>query len=187
MPLLSRLALTSLLASAAVLVGAPGTNGSTPSARLTDNSLDPILLPLDNYFDNDGIDSADIRDGNFDGSGYVYPAEELPAAGAITVESIPFLFPSSAPCDMNNVFALGQEISLPPVNYHVAYLLLAASYSPSSSTATFDGATRVPARAGTAHCVAAVPFGRLCLMKSFQARFGGRKRPCLPAGTVETR
>jgi len=128
--------LASLLGLTIVLMAAPGTNGSISSAPLTNNGLDPIPVSLESYFDNDGIDSVGIRDGNFDGSGYVYPAEELPAAGPITVDGILFEFPSSAPGDRNNVVALGQDIALPKGHYHGAYVLLAASYGANSGIAT---------------------------------------------------
>src|SRR5260370_16767581 len=133
-----------LLGLTIVLIAAPGHTGLISLRPLTKKSLDPIPVPLESYFDNDGIDSVDIRDGNFDGSGYVYPAEELPAAGPITVDGILFEFPSSAPGDMNNVVALGQDIELPKGHYHGAYVLLSASYGANSGTATVhysDGST----------------------------------------------
>src|SRR5262245_60242460 len=55
---------------------------------------DPVPVPLDAYFDNDGIDTAAARGGDFDGSGYTFPGEELPT-GRVEVDGVPFLFPSS--------------------------------------------------------------------------------------------
>src|SRR6266496_3757692 len=49
----------------------------------------PVPVPLDSYFDNDGIDALPIspHDGNFDGSGYTFPGEELPS-GSTTVAGV---------------------------------------------------------------------------------------------------
>lgn len=83
---------------------------------------DPITVPLDAYLDNDGIDTAAARGGNFDGSGYTFPGEELPA-GHVEVDGISFLFPSSAAGAKNNVVAMGQRIDLPKGRYLSALFL----------------------------------------------------------------
>ncbi|MET8830689.1 hypothetical protein ABZX40_10820 [Streptomyces sp. NPDC004610] len=69
---------------------------------------DPVPVPLDAYFDNDGIDTAGAHGGNFDGSGYPFPGEELPE-GPIEADGVPFLFPSAEAGAGNNVVALGQR------------------------------------------------------------------------------
>ncbi|MFF1766646.1 alpha-L-fucosidase [Streptomyces sp. NPDC058249] len=104
---------------------------------------DPIPVPLDAYVDNDGVDTAGARGGNFDGSGYTFPGEELPA-GHVEVDGIAFLFPSSAAGAKNNVVALGQRIDLPKGRYLSALFLTAASYGDASGKATVhyaDGST----------------------------------------------
>ena len=68
----------------------------------------PIPVPIDSHFNNDGIDSATDRTGNFDGSGYAFPAENLPS-GQVTADSVPYLFPESSQSRPNNVVALGQR------------------------------------------------------------------------------
>lgn len=103
----------------------------------------PVVVPIDRYFDNDGIDSASARDGDFDGSGYTFPAESLPT-GQITVDGVPYVFPSAAAGASNNAVALGQRLDLPPGRYHSAYFLVASSYGMASGQATVhyaDGAT----------------------------------------------
>jgi alpha-L-fucosidase len=110
----------------------------------------PVVVPIERYFDNDGVDSASARDGNFDGSGYTFPAEALPA-GQITVDGVPYAFPSAAPGAANNAVALGQRLDLPQGRYHSAYFLVASSYGMASGQATVhyaDGATTTASLGG---------------------------------------
>jgi alpha-L-fucosidase len=103
-------------------------------------------VPLDGYFDNDGIDTATPRDGDFDGSGYAFPGEEFPS-GLIEVDGVPYLFPSSAPGVANNIVAMGQRITLPRGRYATALALMACS----GGTATVhyaDGTTTTAALSG---------------------------------------
>ncbi|MEV6110810.1 alpha-L-fucosidase [Streptomyces sp. NPDC051940] len=103
----------------------------------------PVPVSLDALFDNDGIDTAAARGGSFDGSGYTYPGEELPA-GRIEVAGTPFDFPSSAAGAANNVVALGQRIELPRGHYLAAVFLASSSYGTGSGTAVVhyaDGST----------------------------------------------
>ncbi|MEU4930558.1 alpha-L-fucosidase [Streptomyces yokosukanensis] len=104
---------------------------------------DPVPVPLDALYDNDGIDTASARGGDFDGSGYTFPGEELPA-GEIEVAGVPFRFPASTAGTRNNVVALGQRLDLPRGRYLSASFLTAASYGNASGTATVhyaDGTT----------------------------------------------
>ncbi|MFD8307048.1 alpha-L-fucosidase [Streptomyces sp. NPDC059690] len=104
---------------------------------------DPVPVPLDALYDNDGIDTASARGGDFDGSGYTFPGEEL-AAGPVEVDGIAFLFPSSAEGTKNNLVALGQRLELPKGHYLSAHFLTAGSYGNASGTATVhyaDGST----------------------------------------------
>ncbi|MGW4515776.1 alpha-L-fucosidase [Streptomyces sp. NPDC004393] len=95
----------------------------------------PVLVPLDAHFDNDGIDTAAARGGDFDGSGYTFPGEELPT-GRVEVDGIPFVLGSSAAGASNNVVALGQRIDLPKGRYLSALFLTACSYGNASGQAT---------------------------------------------------
>ncbi|MEU9480261.1 alpha-L-fucosidase [Streptomyces sp. NPDC048191] len=104
---------------------------------------DPVPVPLDALYDNDGIDTASARGGDFEGSGYTFPGEELPA-GRVEVDGIPFDFPASTAGARNNVVALGQRIDLPPGHYLSAVFLTAGSYGDAAGTATVhyaDGST----------------------------------------------
>ncbi|MFF7072033.1 alpha-L-fucosidase [Streptomyces pseudovenezuelae] len=109
----------------------------------------PVPVPLDSLYDNDGIDTASARGGDFDGSGYTFPGEELPA-GRVEVDGVPFVFPSSAAGAVagkgakNNVVALGQRIDLPKGRYMAAYFLTSGSYGNASGRASVhyaDGST----------------------------------------------
>ncbi|WP_405969295.1 alpha-L-fucosidase [Streptomyces sp. NBC_00988] len=104
---------------------------------------EPVPVPLDGLYDNDGIDTASARGGDFDGSGYTFPGEELPT-GRVEVDGIPFLFPSSAAGAKNNVVAMGQRVELPQGRYLSAVFLTSASYGNASGNATVhyaDGST----------------------------------------------
>lgn len=104
---------------------------------------DPVPVPLDSLYDNDGIDTASARGGDFDGSGYTFPGEELPT-GRIEVDGIPFLFPAPTAGAKNNVVALGQRIDLPKGRYLSAVFLTAGSYGDATGRATVhyaDGST----------------------------------------------
>ncbi|WP_405854080.1 alpha-L-fucosidase [Streptomyces sp. NBC_01515] len=104
---------------------------------------EPLPVPLDGLYDNDGIDSASARGGDFDGSGYTFPGEELPT-GRVEVDGIPFLFPSSAAGAQNNVVAMGQRVELPQGRYLSAVFLTSGSYGNASGSATVhyaDGST----------------------------------------------
>ncbi|WP_405905262.1 alpha-L-fucosidase [Streptomyces sp. NBC_00828] len=112
---------------------------------------DPIPVPLDAYFDNDAIDTATARGGNFDGSGYTFPGEELPA-GPVEVDGIAFVFPSAEAGAKNNVVALGQRIELPKGSYLSALFLTAGSYGNPSGKATVhyaDGSTTTAGLGGS--------------------------------------
>jgi alpha-L-fucosidase len=105
---------------------------------------DPVPIQLSSYFDNDGISSASARGGNFDGSGFTFPAEELPPGGRVTVAGVSYEFPASTAGSANNVVARGQTIALPRGRYATAYLLAASSYGDTSGAITAqyaDGTT----------------------------------------------
>ncbi|MFF2161244.1 alpha-L-fucosidase [Streptomyces sp. NPDC058175] len=104
---------------------------------------DPVPVPLDAYLDNDGVDTAAARGGDFDGSGYTFPGEELPA-GPVELDGIAYVFPSSAAGAKNNVVAMGQRVDLPKGRYLSALFLTAGSYGNASGSATVhyaDGST----------------------------------------------
>jgi alpha-L-fucosidase len=136
------LIMTALLASAApVAADEPLISAAIPQ---------PVIVPLDRYYDNDGIDTASARDGNFDGSGYTYPAEGLPS-GRVLVDGVPYAFPSAAPGVKNNIIGLGQRIEVPKGKYHAAHFLVSGSYGMASGTATVhyaDGGTTTASLGG---------------------------------------
>ncbi|MFE4665030.1 alpha-L-fucosidase [Streptomyces sp. NPDC056716] len=130
---------------------APPGEGADPGQAAWVPVPEPVPVPLDAYFDNDGIDTAAARGGDFDGSGYTFPGEELPS-GPIEADGIPFLFPSSDAGAKNNVVALGQRIELPKGRYLSALFLTAGSYGNASGTLTVhyaDGSTSTAGLGGT--------------------------------------
>jgi len=102
-----------------------------------------IQVPLTAFFNNKGIGSVPGQ-ANFDGSGYAYPASQLPHGGPITIAGETYQFPASAPGASDNIIAAGQTISLTPGNYHQALLLVSSSWGPVSGIITIhyaDGST----------------------------------------------
>lgn len=103
----------------------------------------PVEVSLGSFFNNEGIGSWP-GEANFDGSGYSYPATQLPAGGRITVSGVPYQFPGNGQGASDNVSAYGQTISVTPGKYHQVYLLAAASWGPVSGAFAIryaDGST----------------------------------------------
>lgn len=71
-----------------------------------------LILDLTTVFNNDGISyDADRTDGNFNGSGWTYPAEDLPPSNSsMECKGVMFRFPSKKDGDDNNVVPEGQRI-----------------------------------------------------------------------------
>lgn len=105
-----------------------------PAASAADAPA-PVTVPIGHLFDNDGIDTASDRTGNFDGSGYAFPAEGLPS-GQVTADGVPYLFPGNSQTKNNNAVATGQRIELPKGRYLTAHFLVASSYGATGGTAT---------------------------------------------------
>ncbi len=136
------LRLVASVASAAVVTAVTAVLPANPASPA--EPTDPVPVQLSSYFDNDGISSASARGGSFDGSGYTFPAEELPPGGRVTVAGVPYEFPGSAAGSANNVVARGQRIALPPGRYSAAHLLAASSYGDTNGAITAhyaDGTT----------------------------------------------
>jgi hypothetical protein len=89
-----------------------------------------VAQPISALYDNDGIATAAAPTaGNFSG-GLSYPADQLPAAGAVTVDDVSVDFPSSAGTDKNNLNANSQTINLAPAKYRRLQLLASSSFGP---------------------------------------------------------
>lgn len=133
-----------VLALLASLVPTP-----VPAASAADAPA-PLTVPIGHLFDNDGIDTASDRTGNFDGSGYAFPAEGLPS-GQVTADGVPYLFPGNSQTKNNNAVATGQRIELPKGRYLTAHFLVASSYGTAGGTATVhyaDGSSTTGALSG---------------------------------------
>jgi hypothetical protein len=85
-------------------------------------------VPLDALLDNDGISWPERPDdGAFNLWGNTFPAESLPASGAIVVvDGIPFRFPRKDDGEPNNVRCRGQLLALEPAAWDWLYVLAAA-------------------------------------------------------------
>jgi hypothetical protein len=69
-----------------------------------------VPVDLSAQFDNDGVSTHEnMTDGDFDGSGYTYPAEEMPPAGPLAHQGLNFVFPGYADGAKNNVTAHGAD------------------------------------------------------------------------------
>jgi len=109
------------------------------------------LVPL--AYDKDGIaTAAHPDDGNFDGGGWSFPAEELPPAGPALLAGTVFSFPSGADGASNMIEADGQTLPLPGVRASALHVLASAHNGSVDSVATVtyaDGTTAsVPLRFG---------------------------------------
>src|SRR5690242_7814499 len=140
------------IAGGAALVAATGIAGGAPASAQSSAQGGsagfspppaPVPVPLTDYFDNDGVDTASVHDGNFDGSGYTFPGEQVPS-GSATVAGVPYVLGSSAAGAQNTVVAVGQRIAIPQGRYLNALFLTACSYGSTGGTATVhyaDGST----------------------------------------------
>ncbi|MEW2343899.1 MULTISPECIES: SGNH/GDSL hydrolase family protein [Streptomyces] len=108
-------------------------------------SGDSCPVNLSGALDRDAIASAEHPDdGDFDGLGWSYAAETVPAAGPAVLGGAPFVFPSSAEGDRNALTARGQSLELPGLRARELHLLGAASSGAVEATATVaytDGTT----------------------------------------------
>lgn len=84
-----------------------------------------VNVDLRPYFNNDGMSfDAAKNDGDFDGNGGTFPAEELPPSNAlIHLDGVPFYFPSKEDGARNNMALSGQSIAFPPVRIKAVHVL----------------------------------------------------------------
>ena len=84
---------------------------------------------LTSAYDVDGIATGDKRnEGNFDGIGWTFPAEQLPAAGVGISGGRAYSFPSGQGTTDNFVSSHGQTVALAPAKYSVLDVLLTAHH-----------------------------------------------------------
>ncbi|MFF2848515.1 glycoside hydrolase family 95-like protein [Streptomyces sp. NPDC058001] len=103
-----------------------------------------VPVDLTAVFDNDGFTRGTPPDGNFDNSGYTYPANELPPAGNFRNGGVTFVFPGSTDGAKNNVTSRGAVIAVPRGTYRRLRLLGAChggSASADAVAAYADGTT----------------------------------------------
>jgi predicted alpha-1,2-mannosidase len=108
-------------------------------------------IDLTRDYDHDGVATLEHPDqGNFDGSGWSFAANLMPAAGPFTAAGVPYQAPSTAGDDPNFVEASGQALVLPEGRYSTLHVLGATHHGDVDTTATVsyaDGTTAaVPLR-----------------------------------------
>ncbi|GAA3289838.1 hypothetical protein GCM10020295_02700 [Streptomyces cinereospinus] len=116
-------------------------------------SGDACPLDLTGAYDRDSIASAARPDdGDFDGLGWSYAAETVPAAGPSVLAGAPFVFPSSADGARNTVTARGQTLDLPAVRVRHLRVLGAASGGAAEAVGaiTYTDGTTAPCPCGSA-------------------------------------
>ena len=88
------------------------------------------VLDLSPYFNNDGISwDTDRSDGDFDGHGMTFPAEELPESNCIvTLCGVDILFPDKGDGVKNNMVLEGQTVPVPVGRYSEIYILGASDW-----------------------------------------------------------
>ncbi len=84
-----------------------------------------LILDLTPYFNNDGIScDADRADGDLNGNGATYPAEDLPPSNSpVECERVVFRFPSKEDGQDNNIVLEGQRIAVPQDVFDGLYFL----------------------------------------------------------------
>jgi len=91
---------------------------------------------LSAQYDVDGVSTAGSGDGDFDGTGTSYPAEQMPAPGTGLLGGRAYDFPDTAGAAANFATAHGQTIPLVARSYSALDVLLAAHHGDVSGTAT---------------------------------------------------
>jgi hypothetical protein len=111
------------------------------------------FCPLDLARDanHDGVATLDSpAQGDFDGSGWSFAANLLPAPGPVTLAGVPYRAPPTAGDERNFVEARGQSLAVPAGRWATAYVLGATHNGDVDSAATVtydDGSTAtVPLR-----------------------------------------
>ena len=102
----------------------------TPTTTLAQVSLSAL-------FNNRGAGNWP-GDADFDGAGYSYPADQLPSGSSITINGVPYQFPTLAPGTNDNINAFGQTIPLPSGHYHQAAFLMSSIWGPVTGTLTIQ-------------------------------------------------
>jgi predicted alpha-1,2-mannosidase len=134
---------------------------------------------LANAYGTDGVSTRDSGQGDFDGTGFGYPAEAMPGAGLAALGGVAYRFPDTSGTAPNFVTARGQTLPLTRRPYAALDLLVAAHHGPAGGTATVtyaDGGTaRVPLVA--ADWAAGTPSGGGETAVRADSRYGPRGAP----------
>jgi predicted alpha-1,2-mannosidase len=135
-----------------VSVSAPGANTVTKTATVTVreplNCVSPtgacaVDLAAERTVDGTATVAAS-SEGNFDGGGWSYDADLLPAAGPVTWDGVTYQAPDPRGTAKNFVPATGQSLLLPPADHSAIKLVATAYNGPATAALTIgyaDGTT----------------------------------------------
>jgi hypothetical protein len=108
---------------------------------------------LSTAYDTDGVATANARaEGDFDGGGWSFPAEQLPSPGVGIAAGRAYLFPDTSGTAKNFIAAHGQDVPLTAGNYSSLEVLLSAHNGDQTGDATVhysDGTTSTAPLAAT--------------------------------------
>lgn len=99
---------------------------------------------LTGSYDTDGVSAKDSGQGDFDGSGFSFPAESMPPAGTGALDGGAYLFPDTSGTAKNFTTADGQTLQLDRRAYSSLEVLLSARGGTAEGTAKVtyaDGST----------------------------------------------
>ncbi|SFJ81867.1 alpha-1,2-mannosidase, putative [Amycolatopsis sacchari] len=114
-------------------------------------------------YDTDGVATADAKaQGNLDGKGWSFPAEQLPAPGVQTLAQVPYLVPPTTGTSGNFTSLRGQRVYLTPGKYSGLDVLTTAVNGDQQTDVTFtysDGTTSTAHLAVTDWAATSAHFG----------------------------
>jgi predicted alpha-1,2-mannosidase len=140
-------------------------------------------VDLDAAYDNDGVATLDAPDqGDFDGTGASFAADQLPAPGPVTLGGVTYQAPPTSGSSRNFVKSTGQAVALPSGDYSSLHIVGASdngSTGAASATAVVtytDGSTATVPLELTGWTNKAPDFGNaVALTTAYQLKAGTGK------------
>ncbi|MFF3262116.1 GH92 family glycosyl hydrolase [Streptomyces sp. NPDC002932] len=140
-------------------------------------------VDLNGTYNNDGVATlAAPGQGDFDGTGTSFAADQLPAPGPVTFDGVTYRAPKTSGTSKNFVKSTGQAIALPSGNYHSLHIVGASdngSTGAASATAVVtytDGSTATVPLELTGWANKAPDFGNaVALTTAYQLKAGTGK------------
>lgn len=120
-----------------------------PAGKCAIRTGTSCAVDLDTAYNNDGVATLDAPgQGDFDGTGLSFAADQLPAPGPVTLGGVTYQAPPTAGTSRNFVKSTGQAVTLPSGDYSSLHIVGAAdngSTGAASATAVVtytDGSTQ---------------------------------------------